>query len=162
MPKPAKWVRDSRPGQKSRPRNPGVGADLQRLGVPWVAARERDQSSGAIELRKLAALPARRSTALTGKQPDLKQLEGNLATIALGMSNPRPGAHDLNVARQGAAYVAGAILIVTKPCRTYVMISMSACGWRPKPVPGAISSSFHTTRAPSGPFAGLPSADTTK
>jgi hypothetical protein len=33
MPKPAERVRDSRPCQKSRPQNPGVGANLQRLCV---------------------------------------------------------------------------------------------------------------------------------
>jgi hypothetical protein len=48
---------------------------------------------------------------LTRKQPDLEQLERNLATIALGMSNTRPGAHDLNVARYRAADVAGAVFV---------------------------------------------------
>ena len=111
MPKPAERVRDGRPRQKSRAQNPRVGADLQRLCVLGVPTRECDQSSGAIGLREAAIVPARRSAALTRKQPNLEQLEGNLATIALGMTDPRPRANNLNVARYRTADVAGAVLM---------------------------------------------------
>ena len=111
MPKPAENVRDSRPCQKSCAQNPGVGTDLQRLYVLWIPARERNQLSGAIGLRETAVVPARRSTTLTRKQPNLEQLEGGLTTIAFGMTDPCPGAHDLNVARHGAADVACAVLV---------------------------------------------------
>src|ERR1700722_6720320 len=107
MPKPAERVRDSRPCQKSCAQNPRVRPDLQRLCVLGVPTCERNQSSGAIRLRELAVVPTWRSTALPRKQPNLEQLERNLATIALGMSNTRPGAHDLNIARYRAADVAG-------------------------------------------------------
>jgi redox-sensitive bicupin YhaK (pirin superfamily) len=39
-------------------------------------------------------------------------------------------------------------LCVTAPSRTYVTISMLACGWGGKPALGAISSSFQTRSAP--------------
>jgi hypothetical protein len=162
MPKPAEGVRDHRPCQKSCPQNTGVGADLQCLCVLGVATRERNQSSGAIGLRKLAVVPPWRSTALTRKQPDLEQLERNLATIALGMSNTRPGAHNLNVARYRAADVAGAVFVRDDALAGigddfHVGVWVTA-----KASPRGDLVVVHTNRAPSGRFAGLPSADTTK
>ncbi len=111
MPEPAERVRDHRPCQKSCAQNPRVRPDLQRLCVLGVPTRERNQSSGAIRLRELAVVPPWRSTALPRKQPNLKQLEGSLAKIALGMTDPRPRANNLHVARYRAADVAGAVLV---------------------------------------------------
>ena len=45
------------------------------------------------------------------KQPNLKQFEWDLTKIAFGMTDPRAGAHDLNIARSSVADVAGTVFV---------------------------------------------------
>jgi hypothetical protein len=97
--------------QERRAQDARVGSDEQRLGVLRLSACQLNKSPGAIRLGEFAAVPAGLAAVLTRTQPDLKELERIVVSILLGMTDPGPGTHDLDVTRHGAADIAGAILV---------------------------------------------------
>ena len=111
VPEPILAVRDGRAGKKSCAEDPGVGANLQRVLVLGVSARERDQASRPTGFREAAAVPARCSTALTRKQPDLEDFQWVILGIALGMAYSRSCAHHLDISRVDVSDVAGAVFM---------------------------------------------------
>src|SRR5262249_393536 len=88
-----------------------IRTDHQRLGVLWVSAREFDKTSGPIRLGEFAGVPTGRTAALARQKPDLEELQRVLLAVMLGMTDAGPGAHDLDVAGDGPADVAGTVLV---------------------------------------------------
>src|ERR1700761_5009520 len=60
-------------GKQRGAEHPRVGTDQEAIGMLRLATCQFDKPSGAIDLGKFAAVPARLAAAVTGKQPDLKQ-----------------------------------------------------------------------------------------
>src|ERR1700722_8052585 len=111
VPVPIRRVGEDGPGNQRRAHDASIGAYKQRLRGLRLPACQLDETSRPICFRKLAAVPAGRPAALTGKQPDLEELQRILIAIVLGMPDPGSGTYDLDVARYGAANIADAILM---------------------------------------------------
>jgi len=62
-------------------------------------------------VRRVPIVCARRSTALTRKQPDLEDFQRIILGIALGMADPRSRAHHLDISREDVSDVAGAVFM---------------------------------------------------
>jgi hypothetical protein len=108
-------MRKSGPGKKRRAENPRVGTDQKGFSVVRISTCQLDEASGAIPFGEFAAVPPRRPAAVAWKQPDLEDLEGVFAAIVLGMTDSGAGAHDLDIAGNGPADVAGAIFMRDRP-----------------------------------------------
>ena len=75
----------------------------------FAARDERHESGLAAFLGKLALVPSRLQPRLAGNDPNLEKGRIDVFQIKLGMDNAGAGAHDLNVARRRAAFVAQAV-----------------------------------------------------
>jgi hypothetical protein len=153
-------VGESGPGKERRAQDPRVRADHKGLRILGISTRQLNKSSGAIRLGEFSAVPARCPARLTRKQPYLEELEGGFIAIVFGVTDSGSGTHDLNVASHGPTDVAAAIFMRDRALADIGDDFHVGMGVTAEVVPGAISSSFQTMRAPSGRFAGLPSTET--
>ena len=99
------------PAKRVAPRTRASARICNASRVLRVSTRERDQATRPIGFREAAAVPARRSTALTRKQPDLEDFQRIILGIALGMADPRSRAHHLDVSREDVSDVAGTVFM---------------------------------------------------
>src|ERR1700677_3728052 len=98
-------------GEKRGAEYPRVGADREGIGVRRIPAGQLDKAAGAIRFGEFAAVPTWRPTAVSRKQPDLEQLERVCVAVVFGMTDPGSRAHDLDIASDGPADIAGAVFV---------------------------------------------------
>jgi len=145
------------PASTVAPSTRASGLNPQRILVFGKSARDRHEPTRALRIGKgfFSGPPGIEST-LTRQQPDLKDSKVASVSLYSEWRTPRPAGDHLHVfAQQSRPYHRNYLRVGARlRARTWT-ISMSRCPCIGKPLCGAISSSFQTTRFPSRACAGF-------